>query len=607
VKSSEAIGATAPAGETDWGATAFVWSIWTLMLGAAVFLVMECGSNVPFGEDWLMVPVVTGEQPLSPALFWEPYAEHRMPLGRLIYVYLLKLGGSYRKGMLFNVLILAALAATMILAMRAFRGRTTYTDAFIPLALLHWGHHQNFLWWWEIVFVLPVAFVGFLLVLVVRSSHEWTTRRTVLVGICLVLLPLGGPISLAFVPAMACWLVYVGLLQWRLGKAPNLRNAALAWAFAATAVLLIPLYFFGLEKPEHHPESPGFLAIFGTATEFLANGLGPAIIPIGNYKRLNYVGLALIVLVGLNALLLIWAWYQGRGNRVLTVGLLCFTGGVGCLAFGLALARSGFGEGQGFARHYVTVAALLLYGLYFTWGACYPSTLGRLVQMCLFLLVCGLLVENSKIGYQDSMNQKMRMTSLERDLQAGVPALVLSQRYTDDFAPANDPDDLDGVYASLVDQMYMLQRAGIGAFRFLRDPPSTEIREVPIPIEPVNVDQMVWENGTGRATGSSPTLVFALKEPQFVCGVRLTCSYEETASPALLKLYWKNAAEHEFGEERSTTRQIKTRSEDQTVTLWVYDRLDHFLIAPDNKECVFKISDIAMLTPASDSSPVPGP
>src|SRR5262245_60699797 len=133
-------------------AVVLVWGVWALMLLAALAFVWQYGSQVvPYGDEWGYIPYLTGEEAVTPAFLWQPHAEHRIPVAKLIWIGMLKLTrGDFRVGMFLNVLAVAALAAAMMEAARRQRGRTSYADAFIPLVSLHVGQSTNFLWWWQI-------------------------------------------------------------------------------------------------------------------------------------------------------------------------------------------------------------------------------------------------------------------------------------------------------------------------------------------------------------------------------------------------------------------------------------------------------------------------
>ena len=94
------------------------------MLAAACAFVLRFGTNVPSWDDWDMVPTLTGEQPVTAFWLWSQHNEHRVPLPRLIMLALNKLTVvDFRVDMLFDALLLAALAGGMILVAQSLRGR----------------------------------------------------------------------------------------------------------------------------------------------------------------------------------------------------------------------------------------------------------------------------------------------------------------------------------------------------------------------------------------------------------------------------------------------------------------------------------------------------
>src|SRR5262249_11804164 len=95
-----------------------VWGLWGLPTAFALAFVGVYGVNVPYWDDWDMVPVRTGRQPLTLDWLWAQHNEHRIPLPKLLYVALARGCGDLRAGMVFNVLCLAAVAAGLILAVR---------------------------------------------------------------------------------------------------------------------------------------------------------------------------------------------------------------------------------------------------------------------------------------------------------------------------------------------------------------------------------------------------------------------------------------------------------------------------------------------------------
>src|SRR5215467_3770536 len=128
-----------------------VWGTWSVMLVAALFLVGHYGSNVPSWDDWDMVPTLTGTQPITASWLWSQHNEHRVPVLRLVLLGLHRITAiNFRTPMFFNVLALGALGFAMIRAAQRLRGWISYSDAFFPLLLLHWGQAPTFLWGWQL-------------------------------------------------------------------------------------------------------------------------------------------------------------------------------------------------------------------------------------------------------------------------------------------------------------------------------------------------------------------------------------------------------------------------------------------------------------------------
>src|SRR3954471_11189852 len=115
---------------------AVAWGAWAVMLAAVICFVARYASNVPSWDDWDMIPTLTRNQPVTWEWLWSQHNEHRVPLPRLIFLGLDRLTViDMRVTMYFDVLLMAALAAAMIVAAARLRGRSSASDAFFPLAL----------------------------------------------------------------------------------------------------------------------------------------------------------------------------------------------------------------------------------------------------------------------------------------------------------------------------------------------------------------------------------------------------------------------------------------------------------------------------------------
>src|SRR5438874_2145914 len=109
---------------------ALVWLLWALLLASALAFVALFGTDLPYWDDWNMIPAVVGRQPISLGWLWALHNEHRIPLPKLLYLGLAwAAGGDLRAGMIFNVLVLGAASALLLAAVRRARGRTVLADA----------------------------------------------------------------------------------------------------------------------------------------------------------------------------------------------------------------------------------------------------------------------------------------------------------------------------------------------------------------------------------------------------------------------------------------------------------------------------------------------
>ena len=109
----------------------FVWSVWSLSAGAALWLVANYGRNLPFWDDWEMVPALTGAQPVTPAWLWSQHNEHRPMLPRLIMAGLFRaVRADFRLPRYVNAGLLSAMAAAMLLVARRIRGIASISSRF---------------------------------------------------------------------------------------------------------------------------------------------------------------------------------------------------------------------------------------------------------------------------------------------------------------------------------------------------------------------------------------------------------------------------------------------------------------------------------------------
>jgi hypothetical protein len=462
----------------DRGAIAFVWGIWLVMLIVALVFLGKYPRNIPFSEDWLLVSPLTGNETNLLSWLWTQNNEHRIPFPRLILLALLEaFQGDFRAGMLFNVLVLGVLAGAMILVVRHIRaGRTSYADAFFPIALLHLGNWENMFWSWQLTQVVPTVLACVILLTLVGSQTLTTPAPAVAAGLSLMLLPLSGANGLIFVPILALWLGYCGVRAWRARKAQADRQWIGPFLIASVAVTiaLAALYFVGYTSPPYGAPNPGIRASLAATVKFLALGLGP--VARSSWLLSTTITLGLLIT---SAIVVLYAVLRGRGTeRHRALGILVFFASLGvfALAMGWGRARVLPLWGGVWPTRYVLLAVPALLAAFFIWEIYGPKRLRAVVQYGLCLGMFLLIPLNTVHGFWWYQWYMAGVGPFERDVQAGMSPSQLIERHQGFLLTWMRPDG---------DKLRMLQEAGIGPFAQIgQDPAKPEAAHPSVPSDP---------------------------------------------------------------------------------------------------------------------------
>lgn len=453
---------TVPAINSDRGARVFVWSVWLVMMFVALACISKYGRNIPLAEDWLLVAPLTGNEPDLLGWLWVQNNEHRVPLPRLILLGLLKVAnGDFRIGMFFNAITLGVLAFCMILVARHLRGgRTIFADAFFAIALLHIGNWENLVWSWQLSFVLPTALIfGIFLVMLVRPTLT-TPSAAVFTGSCLVLLPLCGAIGLVFVPFLALWFSYCGVLQWYAVKTNGGRRwcGGFLLGSAAIALCLVGLYFVGYERPYWNPPSPGIGATLKTTAKFVALGLGPAAAKSWALSVMVAFG----ILIPSAAVAVLGVFRHQGWERSRALGVLLFSCILAIFALAIGHGRAGLVPTAGMPMRYVLLAVPALCTAFFVWELYGQPKFRTTVQTSLLILMCLLIPFNTRVGFQWRDWYLQGMNAVEQDLLYGTPGSVLAERHRDFLIHWWDE-------TKLANHLQMLHDTRIGPFTQMRE------------------------------------------------------------------------------------------------------------------------------------------
>jgi hypothetical protein len=428
-------------------AALLVWATWGAMTAALLGYVAAFARDVPWWDDWDLVPVLSGEEPASAAWLWEPHNEHRIPVPKLIHLALAAPDGAdFRTVPYLNALGLSAGALALIVAARRLRGRTELSDALFPLALLHWGQYDNLLWSFQVQFICSTVLFLFAVALVAASATPAGPGRTLLVGLCALALPFCGANGAALAPALAVWLAGCALAR---------RGAWLPAGLAVLVVGAVALSFLGYARPALHPPSPGVGPGLRSALLVLLMADGPAgAVPYG-----PLVGMFVLLLALAGCAALARASLTGRTDRSRGLGILAAVAGVVALGAGVGWGRAGLyaaspGEITGVTR-YVTLMAPLACCASLAW----TLTGRRLVPYLLLAAAVVMLPANTRLGWEAARWRADALDHLTADARRGMPPDELSATYRP-VVHAVDPE-------LLAERLTMLRRARLGPYRGL--------------------------------------------------------------------------------------------------------------------------------------------
>ena len=459
---------------SDRAAGLFVWSVLAIMLLADLFILVHSARIFPLNEDWWLVPVLTGHEPSLTSWLWVQNSEHRIPFPRVILLALLKAGhGDVRVGMLFNILVLGALAFAMIRVARTVRGgRTSFADAFFPVALLHLGHSENLFWGWQLTQVVPTVLTCIILLVLVGNRTVTTPRAAVIGGIALVLLPLSGSHALLFAPPLSLWFGYCGLVHRRATDVPDRSRWVRGFLLgsAAVALAITVLHALTYQRPSWLPPDPSVEAALATAVKFLALAFGPTARSAWTVSTIAISGL-----ISATAIVAVWAVIRHRDEeRSRAIGVLVFFAGVALLALATGWGRATAIEsvyGQ-YPLRYVLMAAPVLLVSYFVWELYGEKRLGILVRYGLFVAICFLLPGNTVHGLNWVYWFADRDALLEQDLRNGTSPTLLGERHRQILLHWEDPKKIEAF-------IRMLRDRGIGPFANAGADRSTPIVQEP--------------------------------------------------------------------------------------------------------------------------------
>ncbi len=454
-----------PPGEThapvrsDLLARAVVIGLWAVMATFLFWDVCAFARDVPWMDEWELVPVLSGHEPLRLGWFWEQHNEHRIALPKLVHVAVGALTGADLRAVCYlDVLALSAAAGILIVAARRLRGHTILADAFIPLILLHEGQSPNIYSSFQVQFVLSTVILLTIVSLFVTLRNDSIGGRLLTAAVLALFLPLCGANGIAVVPPLCLLFLWVALFRGSTptGKCRYGRPLLLLLVFVAIGITGLAL--FGLDQPPANSSTVPVSFRLRVGFEVLTM-LGGAVgsVPLFQYAAL---GTLLVVLVGLA--LLARSSVVRADARIRAAGLLACGAGVVTLALTIGWGRAGIVESDPttitYTTRYVTLIAPLACCGYFAW----ELRGNRLLQYLLCFLALVLLPMNKMIGTVQGTSHAKLLDRVAADARMGIGGEQLAEKYWREIYPVDR--------SRLSARFEMLRDARIGPYRSLPRP-----------------------------------------------------------------------------------------------------------------------------------------
>jgi hypothetical protein len=358
-------------------------------MGITAYMVIVTYAALPYADGWEEVGAAAyGSSQLNPAWLWVQHSEHRLVIPKLFLALDLDRFHASQKFLLASIFLIQFLHLMLLgWSMRAlggWRGALWRTGmGLAALCLFCPTQWENFVWGFQVCFVLPCLFATASIVGLLRywmDSRQPDRKPSWTWLVIANLAALGATYSLANGNLLWPILIAAAILL-------RLRFAA-ALSFVLTGAVSSALYLFHYIRPRWHADPVSSLRQPVTLFKYLTAYFGSSFIR-GNFPAAAILGFAGLCLA---AAVVLGFWSYVRSGRVFAVQLvltLVFCVGTGFLT---ALGRLNFGIGQAFASRYQTIAMLfwcclgLMALLYATTG---ERNLLVTVQVCLLVVMVG--------------------------------------------------------------------------------------------------------------------------------------------------------------------------------------------------------------------------
>jgi hypothetical protein len=431
------------------------WGVWAAMTIGMIVFIRQHNRNVPYMDDFALVSVMTGHEPVSLRWVWAQHNEHRPVISRLILAGLSRIVmNDFRTGKYFNVGLLSSAAASMVFLARRLRGSNRVVDAVLPLSILNIGQTESLMITFAMNLILT-SWISFALIATVMANRrsEWSTILRF--GVLIILLPLCGGSGMVMIPPLVFWLTGFVAWGWWSGRKPCGKGRAIGVGLLLTCSAIILLYFCNYVKPIQHPPAPSLTAAASTTLEYLSTAICPN---VPGYWQAGSILLVLLVVTTLVRLTIVG--FLAPNERLRAFGLIAIILAMLATAIAIGMSRSGLGPGTALASRYITLTAPLLGALYIAWLVYGDRPARSAVHAILLAIACLVAPANIAFGLQYGRRVSAAEHRVERALRAGAPSAQVMRR----TCPAifTDPK-------IAYECFQMLKAGGFGEFKSFND------------------------------------------------------------------------------------------------------------------------------------------
>ena len=569
----------------------FVYAIWGGMSLATLAVIVGLGSSIPFRDDVKYVTYIADGGAPSWAWLWHLDEVNRFPVSRfLMWGSFHLFEGDLRPLMVLGFGVVAVAAFGGIGGLRAMRGRQSYFDALVPLALLHLGHAESFLWFMLTVHASLATAAAVVLTIYVFCPRWWASRgMTFVSGLALVILPLQASVGIL---SAACFVPACGLLGWlvmnRSADKGVQSNGRMLLGAAAMSLVVAMGYGWGLSLEEGHNEMGVRIGqVFIAATQAMSMTFG-------------MIARRLWPLSGLGVLILVlWAfWCLGRqwrqesdvATRAMTSAQLLVLAAPLLMALMVGWGRPSQGallDRYGFYMAHLGIA------LYCTFTSVENRRGRSLVQMTLFFYVSSAVFYHAGYGLDLAQARRDRTVSFDQDIEKGLPLLGLVAKHSVYWAATEDR------FRSVLES---LRRRKIQPFNRIASDPAFDVSELPIEDARVRGFERI-EGDAWQAEGRASTLVWSIPSDQVTKAIRFEYRLVGPGNAARMKVSTQSdSGLPEIAEVVVNYNPIRERRR-ETQTFWIDERVSRFAISPNDRPYRLELYKVERLIQAEEIGP----